>query len=123
MRTVVAHALAWPQRVQAGVERLNLARHGRLDFEEPDRKRFPCLDLAYQALRAGGGAPCLLNAANETAVAAFLDRRLPFTGIPDLIRHVLDAEDAGQVQDLPTILASDARARRRAEAWIADRGR
>lgn len=123
MRTVLAHALAWPERIAAGVERLDLVRHGRLEFEAPDRRRFPCLDLAYQALADGGAAPCLLNAANEVAVAAFLAGRLRFTDIPNVIAHVLANEDAGPVQDLATILAYDTQARHRAEAWIVGRDR
>lgn len=121
MRTVLAHALAWPERVAAGVERLDLIRHGRLDFEAPDPARFPCLALAYGALAVGGAAPCLLNAANEVAVAAFLDGRLAFPDIAAVIADVLEQEEAGAVQDLATILAYDARARRRAEAWITGR--
>lgn len=123
MRTVLAHALAWPERIAAGVQRLDLVRHGRLEFEAPDRHRFPCLDLAYQALAEGDAAPCLLNAANEVAVAAFLAGRLRFTDIPAVIAHALASERAGPVQDLATILAYDTQARQRAETWIVGRNR
>ena len=122
MRTVLANALAWPQRIAAGVERLDLLKAGRLDFQAPDRQRFPCLDLAYAALRAGAGAPCVLNAANEVAVAAFLDDRLDFSGIPAVVEAVMAAADAGPIQDLPAILALDAQARQLAADEIGQRG-
>lgn len=122
MRTVLAHALAWPERISAGVGRLDLLRAGRLDFLPPDRQRFPCLDLAYAALHTGGGAPCILNAANEEAVAAFLAGGLPFPGIPAVVEATLAAVDAGPIQDLPAILDIDARARHFAGREIQRRG-
>ncbi|HKE48132.1 MAG TPA: 1-deoxy-D-xylulose-5-phosphate reductoisomerase, partial [Rhodanobacteraceae bacterium] len=85
MRTALAYALGWPERVEAGVAPLDLMRIARLDFEAPDRETFACLDLAYGALAAGGSAPIVLNAANEEAVAAFLDGALPFLAIPQVI--------------------------------------
>lgn len=118
MRTVLAHALAWPDRIGAGVERLDLLRHGRLDFLPPDRQRFPCLDLAYEALRRGGNATCVLNAANEVAVAAFLDGELRFTDIPAVIETTLDRVATAPVQDLDSILAYDSRARHEARQQI-----
>ncbi|MDZ3823046.1 MAG: 1-deoxy-D-xylulose-5-phosphate reductoisomerase [Pseudoxanthomonas sp.] len=118
MRTVLAHGLAWPERIAAGVEPLDLVRAGRLEFQAPDRQRFPCLDLAYQALRAGGPAPCALNAANEVAVAAFLERRLPFTGIAAVVEQALAADRPGRIQDLDSILAYDAAVRRTASAAV-----
>lgn len=121
MRTVLAHALAWPERIDAGVQRLDLLRHGRLEFLAPDRERFPCLDLAYAALRAGGNAACVLNAANEMAVQAFLETGLPFPDIATVVAAVLDAVPAGPVQDLASILDCDAHARRRAGAEISRR--
>jgi 1-deoxy-D-xylulose-5-phosphate reductoisomerase len=122
MRTVLAHALAWPDRITAGVERLDLLKAGRLDFQAPDRARFPCLDLAYAALQAGAGAQCVLNAANEMAVAAFLDRRLAFADIPTVVEATLAGAGAGPIQDLPAILALDAQARRLADREISRRG-
>ena len=91
MRTPIAHALAHPERIDSGVAPLSLATIGRLEFEEPDMQRFPCLRLAHEALRAGGAAPCALNAANEVAVAAFLDRHLRFTDIACVAEAALQA--------------------------------
>lgn len=115
MRTPIAHALAYPERVESGVRPLDLAAVGRLDFEKPDLSRFPCLGLAYDALQAGGSAPAVLNAANEVAVAAFLDRRIGFGDIAPLIRRVLDTVDAPAAGGLDEVLAIDRRARSAAE--------
>jgi 1-deoxy-D-xylulose-5-phosphate reductoisomerase len=115
MRTALAHGLAWPGRIDSGVAPLDLAQLGRFDFERPDLEAFPCLALAYAALRAGGSAPATINAANEVAVAAFLEGRLPFPGIPALIEATLSALPAEPADDLEVLLACDARARRRAE--------
>ncbi len=114
MRTPIAHALGYPERIASGTRALDLAEVGRLDFERPDRARFPCLDLAYAAARRGGTAPAILNAANEVAVAAFLDRAIAFTDIAPLIAAVLDAVPAGDAADLDSVLAADARAREHA---------
>jgi len=95
MRTPIAHALAWPQRIDAGVAPLDFSTLSGLTFEAPDTLNFPCLRLAFDALHAGGNAPAVLNAANEIAVAAFLDGALPFTGIPGLVDAAL-ARFAGQ---------------------------
>ncbi len=111
MRTPIAHALAWPERIAAGVAPLDLPALARLDFEQPDFGRFPCLALAYRALRAGGNAAAVLNAANEVAVAAFLADRLPFLGIAGLIAATLDAVPVAAMPDLDAILAADAQAR------------
>ncbi|MBI2309167.1 MAG: 1-deoxy-D-xylulose-5-phosphate reductoisomerase [Rhodocyclales bacterium] len=111
MRTPIAHALAYPERIDAGVSSLDLFRIARLDFEAPDEERFPCLALAFRALRAGGSAPATLNAANEVAVQAFLDGELGFTGIPALIAACLDALPATGLDTLDDVLAADARAR------------
>ncbi|MGK9518033.1 1-deoxy-D-xylulose-5-phosphate reductoisomerase, partial [Salmonella enterica subsp. enterica] len=81
----------WPERIASGVAGLDLVRHGRLDFEAPDLDAFPCLALAFDALRAGGTAPAVLNAANEVAVSAFLQRRIAFLAIPDVVRATLEA--------------------------------
>ncbi len=123
MRTPIAHALAYPDRIEAGVASLDLFRVGQLDFEPPDPQRFPCLDLAYQALRAEGTAPALLNAANEIAVAAFLDGGLPFLGIPQVISSVLDAIPVQPVSTLEGILEADSRARELARRCVAKRSR
>jgi 1-deoxy-D-xylulose-5-phosphate reductoisomerase len=111
MRTPIAHALAWPERIPAGVAPLDLPSIAQLNFEKPDFDRFPCLALAYRALRAGGNAAAVLNAANEVAVAAFLDGRLPFLGIARLIAATLDAVPVAAMPDLEAILAADERAR------------
>jgi 1-deoxy-D-xylulose-5-phosphate reductoisomerase len=118
MRTPIAHALAWPERVVSGVESLNLSLVGRLEFEPPDHVRFPSLGLARAAARAGGTAPALLNAANEVAVQAFLDQRLNFTGICTVIDRVLQRLDARPVNALGDVLDADAAARRLANALI-----
>jgi len=120
MRTPIAYALAYPERIDAGVPSLDLFQIARLDFEAPDFERFPCLQLAYAALRAGGTAPAILNAANEIAVAAFLDRRLSFLGIPRLIEATLAALPAGPEGSLADVLTADAEARRIATSLISE---
>jgi 1-deoxy-D-xylulose-5-phosphate reductoisomerase len=114
MRTPIAHALAYPERIDPGVEPLDLFAVASLGFERPDLSRFPCLRLAYRALQAGGSAPILLNAANEIAVASFLERRLPFDRIPDLVEEVMTRVAVSSVQSLDDVLAADALARRTA---------
>ncbi len=111
MRTPIAYALAYPERIEAGVAPLDLLKVATLTFEAPDFARFPCLALAYQALRAGGTAPAMLNAANEVAVAAFLDRRIAFLAIPRLIEEVLVALPVSAVNTLEDVLGADAAAR------------
>jgi len=118
MRTPIAQALAWPERVVSGVQSIDLGQIGRLDFEPPDHVRFPSLGLARAAARAGGTAPAVLNAANEVAVQAFLDRRLNFTGIAAVIDKVLQRLDACPVKALGDVLDADAAARRLASALI-----
>ena len=118
MRTPIAHALAWPDRIESGVESLDLLRVGSLGFEAPDRDKFPCLRLAEAAARTGGSAPALLNAANEVAVAAFLEGRLNFTAIAEVIERVLARIAAGPVTDIDAVLAADADARRAARSYI-----
>jgi 1-deoxy-D-xylulose-5-phosphate reductoisomerase len=118
MRTPIAQALAWPERFASGVQSLNLAEIGRLDFEPPDHLRFPSLRLARAAARAGGTAPAVLNAANEVAVQAFLDRRLNFTAIAAVIDKVLQRLDSSPVKALGDVLDADAAARRLAVALI-----
>jgi 1-deoxy-D-xylulose-5-phosphate reductoisomerase len=111
MRTPIAHAMAWPQRIDSGVAQLDLFAVGRLDFERPDPVRFPCLELAYRALRAEGNAAAVLNAANEVAVEAFLDRRLSFPGIARLIAATLDAVPHAPLPDLAAVLEADRQGR------------
>ena len=119
MRTPIAYALAWPQRIDSGVAPLDLFQIARLDFSAPDFTRFPCLGLAYQALAAGGTVPALLNAANEIAVAAFLERRIAFLDIPRLIEDVMGQVARAEVNKLQDVLEADAAARRAAQEWIA----
>lgn len=119
MRTPIAHALAYPDRIEAGVAALDLFKIAQLNFEPPDEQRFPCLALAYHALRAGGSAPALLNAANEIAVAAFLEGRLPFLKIADTITAVLESIPAVALHDLESVMAADDAARRLARSIIA----
>ncbi len=114
MRTPIAHALAYPERIDPGVEALDLFAVASLGFERPDLDRFPCLRLAYRALQAGGSAPILLNAANEVAVASFLKRRLAFDRIHELVEEVLQRVAVASVQSLEDVLAADAVARRTA---------
>jgi 1-deoxy-D-xylulose-5-phosphate reductoisomerase len=111
MRTPIAHTLAWPERIATPAPRLDLAQLGRLTFEPPDEQRFPALRLARAALEAGGGAPCVLNAANEVAVAAFLDRRIGFLDIAATVDHVLTEFGAPAVDSLEAVLALDAAVR------------
>jgi 1-deoxy-D-xylulose-5-phosphate reductoisomerase len=119
MRTAIAYALAWPERVDAGVAPLDLLALARLDFEAPDRATFRCLDLAYQALAAGGSAATTLNAANEEAVAAFLEGRLPFLAIAQTIERCLATAENQPVTDLASVLDADLTARRQAQRIIA----
>jgi 1-deoxy-D-xylulose-5-phosphate reductoisomerase len=122
MRTPIAHAMAWPERIESGVAALDLFSVAQLNFERPDLQRFPCLDLAYRALRAEGNAAAVLNAANEVAVAAFLDRRLPFLGIADLIAATLDTVPQAAVPDLAAVLEADRRGRLAAREILAGMG-
>ena len=118
MRTPIAHALAYPERIAAGVEPLDLVKIAALHFERPDFERFPCLQLAYRALRAGQSAPAILNAANELAVQAFLDRRIGFTAIAPVIAAVMDQSPLSPLDSLADVLAADQAARRIAEQVI-----
>jgi 1-deoxy-D-xylulose-5-phosphate reductoisomerase len=112
MRTPIAHALAYPERVEAGVEALDLFQIAKLTFLAPDMQRFPCLGLAYAALEEGGSAPALLNAANEVAVAAFLDGRVGFMDIPRIIGDVLERAERFALTSLDAVLVADAIGRR-----------
>lgn len=111
MRTPIAYALAYPERITAGVTPLDLFAIGRLDFERPDLLRFPCLRLAYEALHAGAAAPAMLNAANEVAVAAFLERRIGFADIPRLIESVLEKSIGQPADNLDDLMQADRLAR------------
>jgi 1-deoxy-D-xylulose-5-phosphate reductoisomerase len=118
MRVPIAHALAFPERIASGATPLDLTTMKNLSFEKPDERRFPCLQLAYSALEKGGTAPTVLNAANEVAVAAFLDGRLPFTGISRVISDTLEAVPSGAADSLQTVMAADEHARRHAAAGV-----
>jgi 1-deoxy-D-xylulose-5-phosphate reductoisomerase len=118
MRTPIAHAMAWPERIDAGVRALDLFEVARLDFERPDLARFPCLALAFEALRAGGAAPAMLNAANEEAVDAFLGHRIGFLDIARVIEPCLERAGDFAVDSLDAVLAADAQARERARLEI-----
>ena len=112
MRTPIAHTLAWPQRMETPSERLNLAQIGKLEFETPDLQRFPSLRLARSAMEAGGGCPAILNAANEIAVAAFLDGRLGFCDIAVIVESALGRYQPAAPQSIEDVLTIDAEARR-----------
>jgi 1-deoxy-D-xylulose-5-phosphate reductoisomerase len=118
MRTPIAHALAYPDRIESGVASLDLFAIAQLNFEQPDFERFPCLALAYQVLRAGGNAPAVLNAANEEAVAAFLDGHLPFMAISRVIEIALQAVSWAAADSLTTVLAADVASRTAARQAI-----
>jgi 1-deoxy-D-xylulose-5-phosphate reductoisomerase len=119
MRTPIAHALAWPERISSGARPLNLIEVGRLEFFAVEQERFPCLRLAYEALRAGGTSTAILNAANEVAVQSFLDNRIGFTDIPRVIEHTLAQLASADADSLEAILAADRAARVEATRYIA----
>lgn len=123
MRTPIANALAWPERIDSGVAPLDLFAIARLDFQAPDEKRFPCLRLARQAAEAGNSAPAMLNAANEVAVAAFLDERVRYPEIASIIEEVLNLEPVVAVDDLDAVFTADAKARLLAGQWLSRHGR
>ena len=118
MRTPIAYCLGLPERIASGVPPLDFAALSALTFETPDYRRFPCLELAYQAMQAGGGVPCVLNAANEIAVAAFLAGRIRFTDIAHTVQHCLELDFSGSHHSLEGLLDLDAAARRAAEAFV-----
>ncbi len=118
MRTPIAYGLAYPERIASGVAPLDLFKIASMDFVAPDFARFPCLALAYHALRAAGTAPAILNAANEVAVAAFLNKQIGFLAIPQVIETVLNQLPVGAVRDLDDVLAADAEARSAASAQL-----
>ena len=123
MRIPIAHALAWPERMETPAERLDLAAIGTLDFEAPDATRFPALRLAREALEAGGAAPIVLNAANEVAVAAFLDRRIGFLDIAALVEEALARTDAAAPRSIAEVIDIDREARAVADDLMTRDGR
>ncbi len=123
MRTPIANALAWPERIDSGVAPLDLFAIARLDFQAPDEQRFPCLRLARQAAEAGNSAPAVLNAANEVAVEAFLQRRIRFPEIASMIEQVLDQEPVVSLPSLDAVFAADQRARELSREWLRRHGR
>ena len=118
MRTPIAYCLGLPERIDSGVGELDFGALSALTFQKPDFDRFPCLKLAYQAMNAGGAAPCVLNAANEVAVAAFLDKRIKFTDIAKVVAHCLAQDFSDGHHDIEGLLAQDAQTRRQAEDFI-----
>ncbi|MDQ4424682.1 MAG: 1-deoxy-D-xylulose-5-phosphate reductoisomerase [Thalassolituus sp.] len=118
MRTPIAYGMAWPERIEAGVEPLNLFDIARLNFEAPDEKNFPCLALARIAFAQGGTMPAVLNAANEVAVAAFLREDIRFTTIPELIKKVMDQHSVSDADSLDSVLSADSWARTTAERFL-----
>ena len=118
MRTPIAYCLGLPERIDSGVGELDFGALSALTFQKPDFDRFPCLKLAYQAMNAGGAAPCVLNAANEVAVAAFLDKCIKFTDIAKVVAHCLAQDFSDGRHDIEGLLAQDAQTRRQAEAFI-----
>lgn len=118
MRTPIAHALAYPERIVSGVGAIDLAQIGQLVFQRPDLQRFPCLKLAYEALEAGGTAPAILNAANEVAVEAFLNRKIGFREIDRLIAGVMEKLPYDQITDIGALLEQDRQARVVAQTFI-----
>jgi len=121
MRTPIAYALGHPERLESGVSSLDLFKIGRFDFEAPDTERFPCLRLAFDALRLGGTAPAILNAANEIAVNAFLNHKIGFTEIPIMIESVMDQLQSGPADTLETVIEADQEARKLASNWMLSR--
>jgi len=122
MCTPIAHALAWPQRLQTNVPALDLFEYSQLNFQAPDIQKFPALDLARQAMRAGGLAPTILNAANEIAVAAFLKEQIGFTNIPQVVEHTLQKLENSVADNIESILNKDEVARHVAQQYISSIG-
>ena len=120
MRTPIAHALGYPERIESGVSSLDMFKVAQLDFEEPDIVRFPCLALAYQALNSGGNMPAILNAANEVAVASFLDGSMLFTEIPTMIKQTMSTVKQADMHTLDDVLNADNLARQVAQDWLAN---
>lgn len=121
MRTPIAHAMGYPERIESGVASLNMFEVAHLDFEKPDFKRFPCLRLAYEALEMGDNMPAVLNAANEIAVESFLEGKMPFTAIPVMIEHVMNTLEQKTIHSLNDVLETDSVARDAARGWLSVR--
>jgi 1-deoxy-D-xylulose-5-phosphate reductoisomerase len=121
MRTPIAYALGFPERLESGVGALDLFKIGRLDFQKPDMDRFPCLRLAYEALRMEGTAATVLNAANEIAVEAFLGKKIGFMDIPALIEATLQQTSIDEVTSLDQLIGIDVAARETARAWMQEK--
>jgi len=122
MRLPIQYALSYPERWAAAIPGMDFSRGMQLEFDLPDHERFPCLGLAYRALEKGGSAPAVLNAANEEAVAAFLDGRIPFNAISESVHEVLDDHPSTAVRCLEEVLAADAWARERSREALRRRG-
>ena len=122
MRTPIAYCLGLPERIDSGVGDLDFDALSALTFQKPDFDRFPCLKLAYEAMNAGGAAPCVLNAANEAAVAAFLDGQIKFTDIAKTVAHCLAQDFSDDLGNIENLLAQDAVTRRQAQEFIAALG-
>lgn len=122
MRTPIAYCLGFPERIDSGVGDLDFDALSALTFQKPDFDRFPCLKLAYEAMNAGGAAPCVLNAANEAAVAAFLDGQIKFTDIAKTVAHCLAQDFSDDLGNIENLLAQDAVTRRQAQEFIAALG-
>ena len=123
MKLPIAYALAYPERVATPFGRIDWTELARLDFEPPDHEAFPCLGLAYEAGQAGELAPATLNAANEVAVAAFLEGEIPWISIPDVLKAVLDRHDGGPADSVDAVIDADRRGRGAARAVIEERHR
>jgi 1-deoxy-D-xylulose-5-phosphate reductoisomerase len=119
MRMPIQYALTYPERVASNQVALDWTKLKRLDFEKVSTRRFPCLRLARQAMKKGGALPCALNAADEIAVAAFLERRLPFLGIPEVIEYVLGRTPRTKFASMDDVIAADGEARRMAKEEVA----
>ncbi|MDN5445606.1 MAG: 1-deoxy-D-xylulose-5-phosphate reductoisomerase, partial [Pseudomonadales bacterium] len=122
MCTPIAHALAWPERIQTHVPALDLFKNHQLDFQAPDTHRFPALSLARQAMKTGGTAPAILNAANEIAVAAFLNQQVGFMDIPAIVEHTLNTIPHQAATQLDVILEADRNARHVAQQYVVNIG-
>jgi 1-deoxy-D-xylulose-5-phosphate reductoisomerase len=122
MRTPIAYGLGWPERINSGVAPLDVFKVSHLDFEKADYERFPCLRLAYEAHRAGGNASIALNAANEIAVEAFLNKKLRFTDIPKIIEYALEKTTSGTPETIDEIIIQDSESRQQADLWMHENG-
>lgn len=118
MRIPIAYALSYPERMPLGLSRLSLAQCGRLDFEAPDYERFPALQMAFDVLRQGGTGPCVLNAANEVAVAAFLAGSIRFLDIPAIVKDALEKSPVREASSIDIVLEADAEARKLAKQHV-----